>query len=155
MENKVSIKEKLLSKIIKTKECWIWTGHKNHKGYGVLWDSKSKKLKRTHRLSFETFNGKIKDKLHVLHRCDNPSCINPLHLFLGTNSDNQKDAVKKGRHWHSNKKYCAKGHPYSGNNLYLRKQGYRECKVCMKESWTKNNKKRYSKLKALTEKVRR
>jgi hypothetical protein len=74
--------------------CWVWTGFKQ-KGYGVVWvDGKNV---RAHRASWEMANGQIPDELKVLHKCDNPSCVNPEHLFLGTDKDNAQDKVQKGR----------------------------------------------------------
>jgi hypothetical protein len=75
--------------------CWIWLGLKSQKGYGSI--SYQGKGVRTHRLAWQLTNGQIPPGMMVCHSCDNPSCINPDHLFLGTNSDNQKDRVSKGR----------------------------------------------------------
>lgn len=77
-------------------ECWAWQGSKNPDGYGKMEINCSSV--RAHRFSWEIHNGPIPKGLHVLHRCDNPSCVNPHHLFLGTHSDNMKDMVAKGRH---------------------------------------------------------
>lgn len=76
--------------------CWIWLGTKNKDGYGLV--SHNKKSATTHRVSWELHNGPIPNKLQVLHRCDNPPCVNPAHLWLGTNGDNTRDAAQKGRH---------------------------------------------------------
>jgi len=74
--------------------CWIWTGAKHPDGYGSI-KYKNQPWK-VHRLSYLVYKGEIAESL-VLHSCDNPSCINPEHLFLGTASDNMKDMVSKGR----------------------------------------------------------
>ena len=76
--------------------CWLWEGYCNPDGYGQR--KINGKSIRMHRLSFELYNGGIPANLHVLHRCDNPMCCNPEHLFLGTHSDNMKDMWSKGRH---------------------------------------------------------
>jgi hypothetical protein len=76
-------------------QCWNFTGFCG-KGYGQF--SVSKVPIRAHRFSWELEHGPIPDSLRVLHSCDNPSCVNPEHLFLGTDKDNQHDAIKKGRH---------------------------------------------------------
>jgi hypothetical protein len=75
--------------------CWLWKRSKNKKGYGESY-FKGKHIK-AHRLSYLTFIGEIPNNLHVLHNCDNPSCVNPKHLFLGNNQDNMKDRNNKNR----------------------------------------------------------
>ena len=79
--------------IDKRTDCWNWTGATAN-GYGVL---NFGGQVRAHRLAYETFVGPIPDGLLVCHRCDNPRCVNPGHLFVGTNSDNTRDMVSKGR----------------------------------------------------------
>lgn len=76
-------------------ECWNWCGPTNGFGYGRF--SYRGKPQQAHRVSFEAFCGPIPDGLSVLHRCDNRACINPDHLWLGTYSDNLRDAWAKGR----------------------------------------------------------
>jgi hypothetical protein len=76
--------------------CWGWTGSAHDYGYGVL-PYKTEKI-RAHRFSYSHFVGEIPKGLFVLHKCDNPPCTNPNHLFLGTNLDNINDCIKKGRH---------------------------------------------------------
>jgi hypothetical protein len=76
--------------------CWIWLGCLNRQGYGSIGDE-NYKPQLVHRMSWQVFRGPIPDELHVLHACDVPSCINPDHLFLGTNLDNVADKVKKDR----------------------------------------------------------
>jgi len=79
----------------KTDSCWIWNGSKQAAGYGEL--GYRGKRYAAHRVSWEIHNGEIKNSLHVLHKCDNPSCTNPKHLFLGTHADNMHDAQNKKR----------------------------------------------------------
>lgn len=75
--------------------CWMWTGWLDGIGYGRI--SVSGKLILAHRFSYEFFNGPFSPELDILHKCDNPTCVNPAHLFLGTAFDNMRDMVNKGR----------------------------------------------------------
>ena len=75
-------------------ECWEYRGCLSC-GYGSF--GLSGKTKRSHRVSYSMYKGDIPPKLYVLHKCDNPSCVNPEHLFVGTQDDNMKDMLAKGR----------------------------------------------------------
>ena len=77
--------------------CWLWTGAVLPYGYGIFCKKFMTKETRAHRLSWEAHRGPIPEGLCVLHRCDNPACCNPDHLFLGTKLDNSKDCNQKGR----------------------------------------------------------
>jgi hypothetical protein len=75
------------------------------------------------------------DELKVLHRCDNPICVNPNHLFLGTSADNAQDREAKGRGGNSKKTHCPKGHPYDAENTYVRtRDGKRGCRICRSDA---------------------
>lgn len=104
-------------------DCWIWPLSKTKAGYGQLTYRSSGKtyLAYAHRASFYISTGINPDGLHVCHKCDNPSCFNPSHLFLGTAQDNADDRVKKGRgnkgkklplgdrHWTKNRREEVRG----------------------------------------------
>src|SRR3990167_554627 len=77
-------------------QCWTWLKAKNRHGYGMFWTDRRMKL--AHRVAYTLRTGSIPKGLCILHRCDNPACVNPNHLFLGTQIDNIRDCVSKDRH---------------------------------------------------------
>lgn len=85
--------------------CWIWAAGKFWCGYGCF--TYFRKTWYCHRLSYHIFVGEIPTKIQVLHKCDNRLCVNPEHLFLGTNKDNVDDKIKKGRNTHQSGKKWA------------------------------------------------
>jgi hypothetical protein len=79
------------SHVLESPACWIWTGNIGPNGYGRFGQ------RYAHRLSYEWMRGPIPEGMFVLHHCDNPPCVRPDHLFLGTAADNSHDMVRKGR----------------------------------------------------------
>jgi hypothetical protein len=94
-------KERFLQSFQESNGCWNWTKAKNKAGYGFYTVRKAGwKRRRTvlaHRYAYEAFIDVVPDNMCVLHKCDNPSCVNPNHLFLGTQADNMQDRKAKGR----------------------------------------------------------
>ncbi len=82
-------------KVEKTSRCWNWIAATNGVGYGVI---SAGAMRLAHRIAWTMKNGAIPRGMFVLHRCDNPRCVRPSHLFLGTQADNMRDMREKGRH---------------------------------------------------------
>lgn len=76
-------------------ECWEWTAYRNQDGYGMIHISRG--VTHAHRVAWELANGPIPQDMSVCHHCDNPSCCNPDHLYVGTQADNMQDMSKRGR----------------------------------------------------------
>ena len=89
-------------------DCWEWTASKTMKGYGQF-GVYGGSPKGAHRVAWEMEVGPIPEGLFVCHHCDNPGCVNPAHLFVGSPSDNMRDCVTKGRHRSPNNMGAANG----------------------------------------------
>jgi hypothetical protein len=135
--------------IIPFHDCWEWVAAKNEKGYGKFSIGTTHTNLKAHRVSWMLANGSIPDGLFVCHRCDNPGCVRPDHLFLGTPKDNMIDKVRKGRgsmtfragkldprsnggKWNTLKTHCPSGHEYNEENTH-RSAGRRRCRACSRE----------------------
>jgi hypothetical protein len=94
-----NIDTKFLSNVDKTESCWNWTGstvQSNYHRYGSFYIGNKKRV-RAHRYAYASFIGEIPADMFVCHKCDNPLCVNPSHLFIGTHQDNMNDMVAKKR----------------------------------------------------------
>src|SRR5262245_57102302 len=110
--------------------CWEWIGSRKTNGYGRIYVGGPKYLfKPAHRVAME-LSGVLVGSACVLHHCDNPSCVRPAHLFLGTVGDNNTDRNRKGR---SAKRACSR-HDQIEANAYLNPRGHRECRACRREA---------------------
>jgi hypothetical protein len=111
-------------------ECWEWTGGSQPAGYGLLGSGQTGRV-YAHRLALELATGPAPEGAFACHRCDNPPCVNPSHLFWGTAADNNGDARAKGRLL---KPTCRRGHVRTPENTYERvdSRGYteRHCRDC-------------------------
>lgn len=117
-------------------ECWEWKGGtrgNNGIQYGTFWVGG--KHMSAHRYSWMIQNGPFPEGgdtrgMCVCHSCDNPLCVNPAHLFLGTHTDNMQDKIGKGRCGQSAKTHCPNGHEYTNENTYVTRKGGRQCRTC-------------------------
>lgn len=161
----ISLEDKMRSMIFDWSEfesqtgCLIWRGKQDHNGYARIYYKGE--TTRVSRLSIMLFKGPIPDGMLALHTCDNTSCVNPNHLYVGTHHDNNMDCVKRGRHKRGNKakpaqfhkgrtnaekaKGCANGHLWTPENLYMAPKGTRQCRIC-NSNWLINKKKKLKEL---------
>jgi len=126
----ISVEERFWTKVdIKAiNDCWLWKAFKDKDGYGRF--NFGKEIS-AHRISYILTFGPIPQGLYVLHNCDNPSCVNPYHLKLGTHIDNVKDMKDRNRFYQSNQTHCKHGHEFTPENTIIRR-GQRECAECRK-----------------------
>lgn len=121
----------LCSVEVQSNGCWLWRGSPEKRGYGRFYMNGNHNV-RAHRAAYVLFRGEIPAGMLVCHSCDNPGCVNPAHLWLGTGSDNMRDMVAKGRgRFHYGlRAHCEAGHPFTPENTYQRSEGGRRCREC-------------------------
>lgn len=121
---------KLVSNVeVNERGCWVWQGFCCPEwGYGFT--SYRNRSMRTHLVMWKILRGDIPKGMVIRHNCDNPPCINPDHLQIGTVRDNVHDRLKRGRDYKSNRTHCPMGHEYAGQHLQLDSKGYRHCRTC-------------------------
>jgi hypothetical protein len=141
--------DKFIDRVEKTPSCWKWRGGKTVAGYGQFYLNGVSRY--AHRWSFEHFNQvRLSSNEFVCHKCDNPPCVNPEHLFVGSCKNNFNDAISKGRiditeqysrvgSFQRTKTKCKHGHEFSTENtsFYGPENNYRRCKTCNREKTRK------------------
>lgn len=113
--------------------CLIWWGATNSHGYGYFYARDTKSHEAVHRRAYENAYGPIPDGMVVMHTCDTPACFAAEHLVLGTQSENIKQSVARGRHANGAKTHCPHGHEYTLENTYAYR-GRRNCRACWNAS---------------------
>jgi hypothetical protein len=133
----VPLPEKFWARVDKTNGCWNWIpksgkiGPLRNQEYGYFHIGGGKYV-RAHRFAYELANGPIPSGLLVLHSCDNQRCVNPAHLRAGTQGENAREAVERGRMRPHNKvkTHCIHGHEFSPQNT-IRRGTHRQCRACL------------------------
>lgn len=116
--------------------CWPWLGGHGHCGHGLFWLGMNgrKQVVATH-VSIAIATGEWPAQgMYVCHRCDNPPCVNPTHLFVGSQRDNIRDAFAKKRIPPRGKSYCKYGHEFTPENTRLERDGFKECITCRRRN---------------------
>ena len=122
----LTVEERFWAKVDKDGDCWTWMARRQPRGgYGQF--QLDGRTRSAHRVAWTLTNGPIPDGLCVLHRCDNPPCVNPEHLWLGTKAENNQDMTEKGRRFSPT--HCKHGHEFTEKNTYIYKR-QRFCRTC-------------------------
>jgi len=109
--------------------CWIWTDTNNGHGYGLITVKGQRKM--AHRVAWELYRGPISEGLQANHKCDVRFCVNPNHLYLGTQAENLEDCITRGRmRKHAPPSRCPRGHEYTPENSYRTQNSGLRCRIC-------------------------
>lgn len=125
----LTIIDRFWSKVKTGRGCWGYLGCLNEHGYGIFGISPDVSV-LAHRFAWEITHKLPAGKLFVCHHCDNPTCVRPDHLFLGTARENVHDCIRKNRANKAHPLVCKRGHPFSGDNLIVMADSERRCRLC-------------------------
>jgi hypothetical protein len=118
-------------------ECLEWGGYRSPSGYGVV--SVGGRNLRAHRVFYAAFVGDVPEGMSVCHKCDNRACVRPDHLFLGTDRDNTRDSIAKGRFTkvtpRTPQTHCKNGHEFTPENTITYSNGTKACRTCKRTYW--------------------
>ena len=122
--------DRFWSRVEKTDTCWLWMGCLASNGYGFF--KYDYRQMRAHRFAWQITYGPVPKNMLVCHKCDVRRCVNPEHLFIGTQLDNIHDMLKKGRErpWGRTVTHCPRGHEYTDENTYTTGTS-RQCRTCV------------------------
>jgi len=126
----MTVEQRFRAKFIADEDtgCWNWTACKQPTGYGNMWNGQ--RVEQAHRIAYRLFCGPIPEGREIDHVCRKRGCVNPDHLRAVTHRENMRvsDTVM-GRN--AAKLFCKRGHPFSGQNLFISKSGARQCRTCI------------------------
>lgn len=130
--SKPTVSERFWSRVDTSMSCWNWRGARSRFGYGKM--VANGRYVDAHRLSYMLTKGDIPEGMMVCHRCDNPSCVKPDHLFIGSPSDNMVDMASKKRRRSQQRLKCRNGHAFTPENTIHRGLFGRRCRTCKRIS---------------------